>query len=128
MKITNEALSKYRQRARALISAIEKLSYGCINSTPLIQGTANEVYKRCGKSNCKCVNKAERHGPYRVIQIANQGKTKQISVKGDDKDIWEQTKQYQAEVKKYLKLKKLCLQLEILTMHIIEQRTEDFPK
>ena len=73
--IARTELSQYRQRLRNLISEIGRLSFYSASSDPLIQGTPGEVFRTCGKKNCKCADDpSERHGPYFVIQIYQEKK------------------------------------------------------
>jgi hypothetical protein len=68
--MTTKELSKHRQRLRQLIDAIDKLAYQSTYPDPLIQGTPGEVFRTCGRKNCKCASDpANRHGPYLVIHL-----------------------------------------------------------
>lgn len=126
--ITTTELSKHRIRLRQLIDNINKLAYQCAYSDPLIQGTPGEVFRTCGQKNCKCVNdSAHRHGPYLVIQIYQEKKQRQISLKQEQKEIWQKAKNYQKQIRTLSELKKTCEELTDTVRKILNQRLEKFP-
>ena len=128
-KMTDQALSRYRQEFRQLIRQIERLTSRCLFSDPLIRGTAGEVYRTCGKPSCKCMkDKNLRHGPYYVIQVYRNGKQRQISLKQDEKELWDRTKHYQFQINRLAQLKEKCTELQQLMSKVIEARTEECPK
>lgn len=127
--LARNKISKYRQRLRELLKIIEKLTYYSAYPDPLIKGTPGEVYKKCGKKECKCnKNPKDRHGPYGVVQIYRKGKQRQIVLRKDQKEILEQAKNYQKQIKNLSELKKYCSQLEEEVRNIINQRTKECPK
>jgi len=73
-------------------------------------------------------DKKQRHGPYYVIQVYRDGKQRQISLKQDEKELWERTKHYQFQMYCLGQLKEKCLQLQQLMAEVIEARTEECPK
>lgn len=123
MSITSTEISGYRKRLRQLIEQIEKKAFHSTYPDPLIQGVASEVYRRCGKENCKCTNEANRHGPYRVIQIYENKKQRQISIKEEQKHLWQLTQNYQTQHHAFLELKKTCAELMDEVDAILQKRT-----
>jgi hypothetical protein len=122
MTLSNTELSNHRKRLRQLLDKIEKQAFFCAYSDPLVQGVASEVYRRCGKKNCKCVNKADQHGPYLVIQIYENKKQRQVSLRKEQKDLWQQTKNYQSQINSFLELKNNCAELFGEIEKIIQKR------
>lgn len=121
-------LSKHRQHLRQLINEIEQLAYQCAYSDPLIQGTPGEVFRTCGRKNCKCaVDTADRHGPYLVVQIYQGKKQRQVALKKDQKELWQKAKNYQKQINTLMKLKKTCTELTDTVQKILNQRLEEFP-
>lgn len=126
--MTTSELSKYRQRLRQLIDTIDKLTFQCAYSDPLIQGTPGEVFRTCGQKNCKCaIDLASRHGPYLVVQVYQEKKQRQIALRQAQKEIWQQAKNYQKQMKTLSLLKKTCLELTTLVHEVINQRLEEIP-
>lgn len=122
MKLSTNELSNHRKHLRQLLDKIEKQAFFCAYPDPLIQGVASEVYRRCGKKNCKCINEADRHGPYLVIQIYEDKKQRQVSLKKEQKDLWQQAKNYQSQMNSFLELKKSCYELFEEIEKIIQKR------
>ena len=126
--MTTIELSKHRQRLRQLIDAIDKLAYQCAYPDSLVQGTPGEVFRTCGRKNCKCAgDPADRHGPYLVIQIYQDKKQRQVSLKQNQKELWQKAKNYQKQINTLTKLKKACAQLTDTVQEILNQRLEEFP-
>ncbi len=127
--ITSTDLSNYRKQLRELINTIDKLAYKSASSDPLIQGTPNEVYRTCGQKNCACAtDKSARHGPYRVIQIYQGKKQRQISLRKEQKDQWQHAKKYQKQKQSLLLLKKTCNELTNIVQEMINKRLETLSK
>lgn len=126
--LNSHQLSLFRQKHRQLVEKIDRASSRCLFGDPIIRGTPNEVYRKCGKANCKCSNDLnQRHGPYKVIQIVLNGKQRQIPLKKDKVELWELVMRYRFQIEKYSELKKLCLELQELVMAVIEKRLKEFP-
>lgn len=123
MSITNDEISRYRKRLRQLIDQIQKKAFHSTYPDSLIQGVASEVYRRCGKKNCRCVNEDNRHGPYLIIQIYENKKQRQISIKKEKKHLWKFAQNYQTQLHDFLELKKMCAELIDDVDAILQKRT-----
>jgi hypothetical protein len=62
-KLTNTSL---RQKRKRLIDQLKK-----VDST-ILRGSLIERYKKCGKSNCRCMNGKE-HGPNYYLSVSMPG-------------------------------------------------------
>lgn len=128
MKTSTPQLSRHRRHLRQLLVQIEKLTFRCAYPAPLIKGTPSEVFRTCGKAGCKCArDPADRHGPYRVIQIKRDGKAKQVPLKKSDNAHWEQAKLYQKQIKTLAQLKACLMELENGVRLIIKARCQEWP-
>lgn len=128
MTITNAKLSKFRQRILELNKQIQHLSSRCLFIDPLIKGTPGQLYKRCGKSSCKCNTDPDgRHGPYKNIQIRINNKQKLIPLKKDDYHLWDLAKNYQYQIKKIKELEVAQQNLKDLVKAIVDERLVEFP-
>jgi|ERR1700738_5005337 len=128
MTISTTQLSLHRKRLRQLIDKINTLSFLCAYGDPLIQGTPGEVFRTCGHKNCKCaMDPTQRHGPYKVIQIYQNKKQRQVALKKEQSEIWQQAKNYQTQMKTLLELKDICLELTDTVQSIIMSRVEKWP-
>lgn len=123
MKLSNEKISLYRKKLHQQLQKIEELAFKCAYPDPLIHGTPGEVFRCCGKVSCRCSqDPSYRHGPYPVIQVYVEGKQKQISLKKEEKKLWEQAQNYQRQIQYLTQLKKELVRLEKLVQYIIDQR------
>jgi hypothetical protein len=121
-------LSKYRKRLRQLIKTIDVLAFRCAHADPLIQGTPGEVFRTCGKKNCPCgSDPAKRHGPYRVIQIYQNKKQRQVALRKDQHAHWQRAKHYQKNMKTLAELKTTSDNLIQLVREILTNRQEPWP-
>ena len=69
------------------------------DETLLFHGQPGEVYRKCGKANCKCVNGGEqRHGPYKIIRIFREKKNTQVTLSEDEHELFEMARRYQQEL------------------------------
>lgn len=128
MAMSTTALSAHRKQLRQLLDKIEKLSFQCAYTDPLVQGTPGEVFRTCGQKTCKCnTDPAQRHGPYLVIQIYQDKKQRQVALKQEQKEIWQRAKNYQKQMKTLLELKKSCTELTDMVRDILMNRVEKFP-
>jgi hypothetical protein len=126
--ITPEQLSRYRQTIRKLSDKIEHLASRCLFADPLIHGTPAEVFRKCGRPNCKCADNLEdRHGPYKVIQVIREGKSRQICLRREQENLWELAKRYQFQTEKLAELKGACQELQQTITEVIEKRVREFP-
>jgi Family of unknown function (DUF6788) len=122
-------LSQYRHRIRQLLVKIEKLSFQFARADLLVQGTPGEVFRTCGKKTCKCtIDPDKRHGPYPVIQIYQNKKQRQVTIKKNQKEIWQRAKNYQKQMKNLLELKKNCAELTGTVDKILRERIEKWSK
>jgi len=122
MPLSKKILSVYRQRLQKQLHKIEQHAFFAAYPDPLIQGVASQVFRRCGKKNCKCLDDAQRHGPYLVIQLYEHKKQRQILLKKDQKPLWQQAKNYQTQLHSLLALKKACAELIDEVENILEKR------
>lgn len=121
-------LSQYRKKLKQLIDQINGLAFYCAYSDPLIQGTPGEVYRTCGSKKCLCASDPkQKHGPYPVIQIYQNKKQRQVSIKKEEKEIWTKAKNYQKQYNTLLKLKETSAVLADLVREILDKRIEKWP-
>jgi hypothetical protein len=124
MSLSTGELSTHRKRLRQLLDKIEKQAFCAAYSDPLIQGVASEVYRRCGKKTCKCSDDdASRHGPYKVIQVYEDKKQRQVSLKEEHNYLWQQAKNYQTQINTFLALKQSCSDLFDEIETLLQKRT-----
>jgi len=121
--LSKQQLSSYRQSLKILLSKIEKSFSLCLFSSPVVRATPGEVFRKCGKKNCKCfADDSARHGPYKVLQVYRDGKQRQVSLRKDQLELWTQAKHYQYQIKNLDTAKAICTELLELLASVIEKR------
>ena len=121
-------LSAYRQQVHNLVKKIEFLSSRCLFADELIRGSPAVVYRRCGRPRCKCAQGGDsRHGPYKVIQVVRDERSRQICLRAGQEKLWQLAKNYQHQIAKYLELKRCCSELLELVNDVIAKRVVEFP-
>lgn len=128
-KVHAAYLSQQRQR---IVKKVERLKFlymqGCDDSA-LFHGQPGEVYRKCGKPNCKCVaGGAARHGPYKIIRVFREGKNTQITLLEDEHELFEMANRYQQELnhrREILRVQDELLGMldELLEMRIIRSKS-----
>jgi len=127
--LTKPQLSAYRQRVGNLVRKIGFLSSRCLFADELIRGSPAVVYRKCGRPRCKCVAGGDkRHGPYRVIQIVRDKRSRQICLRVSQDKHWQLAKNYQHQIEKFLDLKRCCSELIQLVNDVIAKRIVEFPE
>ena len=120
-KVSSERVSRYRQGIGRLVEELKRLCLKAGYSDLLFRGTPIKVYRKCGKSTCRCVQGGDaRHGPYKAIQIWEGGKQRQISLKQSEEKYFEMAQNYQYQ--KRNQQKAIEVQQEILKR--VEQMME----
>jgi len=127
-RLSKKQLSRYRQSIRQQLEKLEKLAFRCLYSDPVICATPNEVYRKCGKKNCKCVDPYKRHGPYKVLTITIDGRQRQFSIRKNEEDLWGKAVHYQYQIKQLTDFKHVAAEVADIIKEVIELRTEEFKK
>ena len=96
----------------------------------LFHGTPGEVYRKCGKPNCKCVEGGtNRHGPYSIIRIFRDGKNTQITVIEEDQELLKMAERYQEQVKIRKEIEVVNKELSFIIDEVTQKRLlKDYKK
>ncbi len=83
------------------------------------QGTITEVYRVCGKPNCRCASRGDPgHGPYYAFTRKVAGKTKTLQLRGGPL-----LQKMEREVEGYRRFRVLCTELVRVNEAICQART-----
>lgn len=94
--VAKERVSRFRQGVVKLIEELKRCCLKVGHEDLVFKGTPQEVYRRCGKSNCRCAGSDEfRHGPYRAIHTWHEGHQKQISLSKSEQHYYKMAQHYQ---------------------------------
>jgi len=76
-------ISRIRRELFLLNKQRQSYIFSLVHGKPMIHGLPHEVYRKCGKSNCKCAV-GQRHGPYSALSVNKHGKQKIVMIKKAD--------------------------------------------
>lgn len=94
------------------------------NSEVLFHGQPGEVYRKCGKPNCKCVAGGDsRHGPYSIIRVFRDGKNTQITVKSEELELLKMAERYQSELGNRREIREVLEEIQEIIEELMERRT-----
>ena len=98
-KLHPEYLSQMRKEIALKVERLRNLYLGSCTDTLLFHGRPGNVYRKCGKPNCKCVAGGEgRHGPYKIIRVFRDKKNTQITLTEEEHELFAMAQRYQQEV------------------------------
>jgi len=123
-KLSPNKVSRYRQEVAHQCAELKELALKAGYGDLLFGATQIEVYRRCGKANCRCAKGGkERHGPYSYLHVRRGGRSHQIRIRSDEKHYLEMAQHYQYQRRNRRKLV-LCQQkLLKLLDKMLEART-----
>lgn len=122
-KVHPEYLSQQRKRIETKVGRLKWLYIEACSNAALFHGQPGEVYRKCGKANCKCVEGGTaRHGPYRIIRVFRDRKNTQITLAEGERELFEMAQRYQREINGRKEI--INLQGELLGMldELLERR------
>lgn len=123
-KLHPEYLSQTRKK---IASKTERLKQLCLTSCAellLFHGQPGEVYRKCGKENCKCTEGGDaRHGPYRIIRVFRDGKNTQVTLTEEEIELYKMAERYQQEITNRKEI--IAIQKELLALvdEVLDRRT-----
>jgi hypothetical protein len=98
-----------------------------VHGKPLVHGMPHNVFRRCGKVNCKC-NRGLLHGPYLALSVNKGGKKKIVMVNKPDKlTVLKEAKRYRYYQKKLVEIRKINREIDGLLERLKLLTIRDFP-
>ncbi len=76
-------ISKIRQKLSILNKQRSMHIFSLVHGNPLVHGLPHNVFRKCGKNNCKCAT-GKRHGPYPALSVNKEGRQKIVMIKKAD--------------------------------------------
>ena len=115
-----KALSNFdRQRTRLIFSLV--------HGKPLVHGLPHNVFRRCGKVNCRC-NRGMLHCPYLALSVNKNGKKKIVMVnKSDQLTVLKEAKRYRYYQKKIVEIRKINREIDGLLEKLKLSTIKDYP-
>ena len=128
-RLTSTQISAYRKKLREMMKKLDWLANRCLFKDIIIKGKPFEVYRKCGKLGCKCAkDPRQRHGPYHVVTVVENGRQKQYSLRKNEEALWQQVVHYQYQLGKLKKFTEQAEEIASLIEEVIQKRTKEFKK
>ena len=121
-------ITETRKKISKLNKERFKYILSLINEKPMVLGIPREVFRKCGKSNCRCT-KGKKHGPYQSLSINKEGKRKVVMIKKDDvSTILKQAERYKHYQDTLAKIRAINKIIDQYLEEIKKELTVNYPK
>ena len=119
---------------RLLIRKISELNrqrtdniFHLVHGKDMVCGSCHEVFRRCGKKNCRCAD-GKLHGPYSALSVSKNGRKKIIMVrKRDAARINKEAKRYRYFQNKLADIRKINNKIDRLLNEIKTATVRNYP-
>jgi hypothetical protein len=119
---------------RSIIKALSNLDrqrtsyiFSLVHGKSLVHGLPHNVFRRCGKNNCKC-KRGLLHGPYLALSVNKSGKKKIVMVKKNDTGtVLKEAKRYQYYQKKLVQIRKINREIDGLLEKLKAATIKNYP-
>ena len=93
----------------------------------MIHGLSYKVFRRCGKSSCKCVT-GEKHGPYQALTVNKNGKQRTVMVKKKDElVVGQKAERYRHFQHTLARIRRINKEIDKLLEEIKAESIEAYP-
>jgi hypothetical protein len=120
-------IQKIKKKLSVLNSRRTKHIFSLVHGKSLIHGLPQTVYKKCGKTRCRC-SKGYLHGPYPALSINKNGKQKIVMLKKEvDTGLQKKAKRYKHFQETLAAIRKINREIDYLLNMIKLDTTEEYP-
>ncbi|HDK42748.1 MAG TPA: hypothetical protein ENG87_05170 [Candidatus Pacearchaeota archaeon] len=120
-------ISVIRQKLYILNKQRTKHIFRLVHGKPMVLGLPHNVFRKCGKSNCKCA-KGERHGPYPALSVNKDGKQKIVMIKkADVAFVLEEANRYKYYQETLAKIRRINKEIDELLGQIKLSTIRSYP-
>jgi hypothetical protein len=101
--------------------------FGLAHGKPMIHGLSYKVFRKCGKSSCKCAV-GEKHGPYPALAVNKNGKQRTVMVKKKDVLAVEQkAERYRHFQQTLARIRRINKEIDKLLEQVKTESIETYP-
>jgi len=120
-------IQEMQKKLSALNDERTRLTFSIVHGKPMVHGMPHEVYRRCGKANCKCAG-GQLHGPYPALSVNKDGGQKIVMVKKNDAAIViKQSRRYRYFQETLAKIRKINREIDKVLEQIKVAATSSYP-
>jgi len=120
-------ISAVRQELYTLNKKRTGYIFRLLHGKPMVHGLAHEVFRRCGKSNCRCAG-GELHGPYPALSVNKDGRQRTVMIKKIDvRVVLEQAGRYRKYQETLASIRKINRRINELLEDVKSTTTRSYP-
>lgn len=120
-------ISAVRQKLSILNKQRNSYIFRLTHGKPMVFGLPHEVFRRCGKSNCRCA-RGERHGPYPALSVNKDGKQKIVMIKkADTLVVLGEANRYRHYQETLAKIRRINKEVDRLLEKVKSATTRSYP-
>ena len=123
-KLSKKALLK---KLSLLNDERARYTFSLVQEKPMVHGLPHEVYRKCGKTNCKCA-RGELHGPYNALSVNKDGRHKIVMVKqADAGTVMKKSRRYKYFQRTLARIRKINKEIDEILEEIKAAATDIYP-
>jgi hypothetical protein len=120
-------ISVVRQKLYILNGKRTRHIFSLTHGKPMVHGLPHEVFRRCGKKNCRCT-KGERHGPYPALSVNKDGKQRIVMIKKSDVlVVLKEANRYRYYQDTLAKIRRINKDVDKLLEQVKSETTRSYP-
>lgn len=103
-----------------------ELIFSLVHGKRMVRGLSHEVFRRCGKQNCKC-SEGKLHGPYPALSVNTHGQKKVVMIrKSDAPVVLKEAKRYHYFQKTLARIRTTNREIDMLLALLKEKTVRDY--
>ncbi len=120
-------IRRFQQKLTTLNEERTRYIFSLTQGKDMVLGLPLKVYRRCGKSGCKC-NQGEKHGPYPALSVNKGGRQRIVMVKKTDAStVIKQSKRYRFYQQTLAKIRKKNREIDEVLEQLKAATLSDYP-
>ncbi len=124
----NRIIQDFEKQLSSLNEERTKSIFQLLHGKPMIHGLPLEVFRKCGKNNCKCAQ-GQLHGPYPALSVNKDGRQKTVMVrKKDSPTVLLKSIRYKHFQQTLSRIRKINKEIDIILSDIKSASTTMYPK
>lgn len=116
----------YQKKLNRLNDLRTKHIFMLTHGKPMVHGMPLEVYRKCGKPNCRC-SEGHPHGPYDALSINRAGRQKIVIVKQiKRKEVMKEARRYKHFQQTLATIRKINKEIDLTLEELKSDLTKDY--
>ncbi len=126
-RINKDNIQSLRKQLDHLNHQRTSLIFSIAHGKPMIHGMLHEVFRKCGKQNCKCTE-GDLHGPYPALSVNKKGKQRIVMVKkADTPTTVRKAKRYRYYQQTLVRIRRINKEIDSLLEKMKTETVSNYP-